>query len=168
MTHDDFFAALAERKKWVYDFLHDERYAAQFSPDHIRDAVYGYLRAGGKSLRPAVLLFSCGAVGGDEKAAIPVAAAVEISHTWTLVHDDIIDRDALRRGVPTVHEAFRRRAEDELGYGANEAAHYGLSIAILAGDMQQGWAVSMLTELADRSPVDPRLALYLIREIEMG
>jgi geranylgeranyl diphosphate synthase type I len=84
-----------------------------------------------------------------------------------LVHDDVIDRDTKRRGGPTVHEEFRRRAIDELGYAAGEAEHYGLSIAILAGDMQQGWAVSILSKLAEETDVDPRVALYLICDAEL-
>ncbi|MEO2003203.1 MAG: polyprenyl synthetase family protein, partial [Candidatus Poribacteria bacterium] len=96
-----------------------------------------------------------------------VAAAIEIFHTWTLVHDDVIDRDTKRRGGPTVHEEFRLRAIDELGYEQSEAAHYGLSIAILAGDMQQGWAVSILSRLAEEHGVDARVALHLIHDAEM-
>ena len=167
VTHDDFVAALDERKKVVYEYLYRDRYSTRFQPPHIRDAIYSYMDAGGKSLRPAVLLFACGAVGGDEARAVPVAAAIEIFHTWTLVHDDVIDRDTKRRGGPTVHEEFRLRAIDELGYEQSEAAHYGLSIAILAGDMQQGWAVSILSRLAEEHGVDARVALHLIHDAEM-
>lgn len=167
VNYEDFVAALEERKQVVYEYLYRDRYSTRFQPPHIRDAIYSYMDAGGKSLRPAVLLFACGAVGGDESRAVPVAAAIEIFHTWTLVHDDVIDRDTKRRGGPTVHEEFRRRAIDELGYEAAEAEHYGLSIAILAGDMQQGWAVSILSRLAEEGGVDPRVALHLIHDAEM-
>jgi geranylgeranyl diphosphate synthase type I len=166
-TYDDFMRALAERKAVVYDYLLADRFASRFSPPHIRDAIYSYMKSGGKSLRPAVLLFACGAVGGDERRAVPAAAAVEVFHTWTLVHDDVIDRDAKRRGGPTVHEAFRLRALDELGYAPGEAEHYGLSVAILAGDMQQGWAVSLLCRLAEEGGVRPDVALHLISDAEM-
>ena len=167
ITYYDFMGALSERKKTVYNYLYQERFRTCFTPEHIRDAIYSYMGQRGKSLRPAVCLFSCGAVGGDEAQATPVAAAVEIFHTWTLVHDDVIDRDTKRRGGPTVHEEFRQRAIDELAYDAREAEHYGLSIAILAGDMQQGWAVSILSRLAEEADVDPRVALYLIHDAEM-
>ena len=167
IQYDDFMRALAERKKIVYDYLYREEFSSRFHPIHIRDAIYSYMENGGKSLRPSALLFACGAVGGDEKIATPAAAAIEIFHTWTLVHDDVIDRDSKRRGGPTVHEAFRQRALRELGYSEEDAAHYGLSIAILAGDMQQGWAVSILAKLAEEDGLDPRIPLYLIQDAEM-
>lgn len=74
------------------------------------------LRAGGKRMRPALLLLSGAAVGGEARALLPAATAVELVHTFTLIHDDIMDRDTLRRGVETVH------------------VKYGLPLAILAGD----------------------------------
>jgi len=167
MKYELFFDELNKRKKIVYDYLFSQRYSSQFKTEHIHDSVYSYMKLGGKSLRPAVLLFSCGAVGGDEEKAIPAAAAVEVFHTWTLVHDDIIDRDKTRRGGLTVHEEFRQRAIDEFGYEPSEAKHYGVSIAMLAGDMQQGWAVSILTELFTQYGVRPEVALYLINDSEM-
>ena len=167
IQYDDFMRALAERKKIVYEYLYREEFSSRFHPQHIRDAIYAYMDNGGKSLRPAALMFACGAVGGDERKAVPAAAAIEIFHTWTLVHDDIIDRDSKRRGGPTVHEAFRQRAIRDYGYNEEDAAHYGLSIAILAGDMQQGWAVSILTKLAEQEGMDPRIPLYLIKDAEM-
>lgn len=60
-------------------------------------------QAGGKMLRPYLALKACEAVGGESSKAIPAAAALEILHTFTLIHDDIIDRDMVRRGVPSVH-----------------------------------------------------------------
>jgi geranylgeranyl diphosphate synthase type II len=59
--------------------------------------------AGGKRIRPLLLVLSCRAVGGKVPACLDAAAAVELLHTFTLVHDDIMDHDALRRGQPTVH-----------------------------------------------------------------
>jgi geranylgeranyl diphosphate synthase, type I len=116
-------------------------------------------------LRPAVLMFACGAVGGDEETALPAAAAVELYHTFTLVHDDIIDRDEMRRGVQTVHAEFRDRSHQQMGFDAATAAHYGLAIAILAGDMQQGWAASLLPDLHKTYGLPPELALNLIAEL---
>ncbi|HDD72136.1 MAG TPA: polyprenyl synthetase family protein [Candidatus Bathyarchaeota archaeon] len=75
------------------------------------------IEAGGKRLRPFLVLKSCEAVGGEEEEALPAATAVELLHTFTLIHDDIMDRDDVRRGVPTVH------------------VKWGLDTAIMAGDL---------------------------------
>jgi hypothetical protein len=91
MEYDLLIKELLIRKDKVYDYLNSSRFRQAFSPKHIHDSVYSYLRYGGKALRPSVLLFACGAVGGDESKMIPAASAVEIFHTWTIVHDDIID-----------------------------------------------------------------------------
>lgn len=155
-------------RQTINGYLTSSKYGKYFSPSHIHDAAYSYLNIGGKSLRPAVLLFSCGAVGGDENQAIPAAGAVEIYHTWTLVHDDIIDKDRKRRGRPTVHEEFRIKAIEEFGYNADDAHHYGLSIGILAGDVQQGWATSLLCELYQELAQDPAIVLYLINDLKMA
>ncbi len=158
---------VAKRKKAVHQYLKEKDRPDRFKPEDIYRGVHSYLGAGGKSLRPAVLLFSCGAAGGSEERAIPAAAAVEVYHTWTLVHDDIIDRDPLRRGIPTVHESIKRQAMKKLGLKEPEAAHYGLSMAVLAGDLQQGWTISLLTELVKEKGVNPILALQLILDLEV-
>lgn len=155
--------AVSERQKHVKAYLMSR--VPQFLHPHLQAAVTSYIEAGGKSLRPGVLMFSCGAVGGDEMLAIPAAAAVELYHTWTLVHDDIIDRDERRRGSPTVHAQFRDLARTELGYEDHKATHYGLSVAILAGDMQQGWCNTMLTNLYRENHLPPELVLQLSHEL---
>src|SRR5215207_7015768 len=165
---DKFERLLSEldvRKTRVMNYLQREEYHARFRPDHIHDAVYSYLKMGGKSLRPAVLMLACGAVGGDEMTALPAAAAVEVYHTWTLVHDDIIDRDERRRGAPTVHTEFTSRASSDLGWHGLEAEHYGLTIGLLAGDIQQAWSISLLLELATREHVNPALVIQLAMEL---
>jgi geranylgeranyl diphosphate synthase type I len=156
---------LTVRRERVYDYLFNSEYAAQFRPPHIRDAALSYLKLGGKSLRPAVLLLSCAAVGGNEEQAIPAAAGIEIYHTWTLVHDDIIDRDTRRRGAPTVHVEFAAKGQEEFGFDAEEAAHYGTSIGILAGDVQQSWAYMCFHDLYRKHGIEPRLALELVGEL---
>lgn len=167
-TREPYAALLHEltiRRERVYDYLFNSEYAAQFRPPHIRDAALSYLKLGGKSLRPAVLLLSCGAVGGNEDHAIPAAAGVEVYHTWTLVHDDIIDKDTRRRGAPTVHIEFAERGKTDLGFSEQEAAHYGTSIGILAGDVQQSWAYMCFHDLYRRYGIEPRLALELVGEL---
>ncbi len=156
-----FEQARIARRDAVYLRILDRRYAAHFQSADIHDAIYSYIKQRGKGLRPMLMMLCAGAVGGDERKAIPAAAAVEIFHTWTLVHDDIIDRDALRRGSPTVHTEFAAR-RTQLGYTEADAAHYGTTVAILAGDVQQGWSYSLLAELAEEG-VSPTVALYLIK-----
>ncbi|HJB56203.1 MAG TPA: polyprenyl synthetase family protein [Candidatus Flavonifractor intestinipullorum] len=82
------------------------------------DAMRYSLLAGGKRLRPVLLLESCRMCGGDVEGALPFACAVEMLHTYSLIHDDLpaMDNDDLRRGRPTNHKV------------------YGEATAILAGD----------------------------------
>lgn len=162
------FAEIEKRAKLIQDYVLSDTYVQRFAPEDMQEAVTIYFRSGGKRLRPAVLLFACGAVGGDESKAISAAAAVEIFHTWTLVHDDIIDRDALRRGQPTVHEYFYQKSlrNDHLRSNRAEARHYGVSVAILAGDVQHGWGISLMTELTTRYGIDPMVTLALIDTLD--
>ena len=163
----DFRRALKERRDKVYDYLDAWPGAEQFQPTDIHDGIFSYIKRRGKALRPLVLLLSCAAMGGDEDQALPAAAAVEVFHTWTLVHDDIIDRDAIRRGSPTVHEHYTRHAQITHGMSQAEAAHYGTAVAILTGDLQQSWCYDLLGALSERG-VQPELVLGLIRRMAGG
>ena len=90
------------------------------------------LLAGGKRLRPVLALETCRACGGEAEAAMPAACAVEMLHTYSLIHDDLpsMDNDTLRRGRPTCHIA------------------YGECAATLAGDALQAEAFSVLLSSA--------------------
>ncbi|MDQ5823322.1 MAG: polyprenyl synthetase family protein [Chloroflexota bacterium] len=156
-----FDMVLRERRDRVYEYLDTWPGSAKFKPQDIHDALFTYLQRRGKALRPLLVLLCCGAVGGDEDQALPAAAAVEVFHTWTLVHDDIIDRDDTRRGRPTVHAMYRDHAMSEHGHDQPDAAHYGTSVAILAGDLQQAWTYGLLADLANRGVALP-LVLELI------
>ncbi|MEE2708615.1 MAG: polyprenyl synthetase family protein [Gemmatimonadota bacterium] len=161
-----FEEALAERKARLMEYLAKDPRKALFVPEDIHDAVYSYITAGGKTLRPCLLLLSCGAVGGDERSALPAAMAVELFHTWTMVHDDIMDRDEFRRGHPTVHEDFRRRADGRNGYTPDEAKHYGVSIGIMTAEVQHGWAISLMSEMYDPEKQNADVVIKLIRHLE--
>jgi geranylgeranyl diphosphate synthase type I len=87
------------------------------TPETLYEASRHLISAGGKRLRPYLTVKACEAVGGLAKYAIPFAASLEILHNFTLVHDDVMDNDELRRGKPTVHKKF------------------GEPMAILAGDL---------------------------------
>lgn len=88
------------------------------SPASLQQAMAYSLLAPGKRLRPLMTILACEAVGGTEQAALPAACAVEMVHTYSLIHDDLpaMDDDDLRRGLPTCHKKF------------------GEALAILAGD----------------------------------
>lgn len=159
-----FEAALRQRRALVYDYLDSWPGAAEFKPVDIHDALFSYVRRRGKGLRPLVLLLACGAVGGDEARALPAAAAVEVFHTWTLVHDDIIDRDDKRRGSPTVHAFYAAQSKEAHGLSETVASHYGTAVAILAGDLQQSWSYALLCDLAARG-VAPALVLELVNRM---
>ena len=74
-------------------------------PAVVYDAMRYSLLAGGKRLRPVLCLASADAVGGDRASALPAACAIELIHTYSLIHDDLpaMDNDTMRRGRPTLH-----------------------------------------------------------------
>ena len=150
-TRAEFLAEVAVRRERVYDYLLAALKRAPLRSMHLGEALASYVERPGKGLRSSVLLFCSGAAGGDEERAIPAAAAVELYHVWTLVHDDIIDRDDARRGQPTVHANFAKRAKQELRLNETDAAHYGLTQALLAGDLQQGLAAALLSKYGDQA-----------------
>ena len=100
-------------------------------PRELYEAALHYIRAGGKRLRPLMTVLAARIAGGSEDVAIPAAAAIEVLHTFTLVHDDIIDRDEIRRGVPTVHKLW------------------GTDTAIVAGDILYAYAYRCLLKAVD-------------------
>ena len=159
-----FTQELRQRRDRVYDYLESWPGASEFKPDDIREGLFAYVRRRGKGLRPSLVMLCAEAVGGDAEQAIPAAAAVEIFHIWTLVHDDIIDRDDLRRGNPTVHAQYARYASDRYGLSANAASHYGNAVAILSGDLQQSWSYALLCALAERG-VELSTVFKLIRRM---
>jgi geranylgeranyl pyrophosphate synthase len=109
----------------------------------MRHAVLG----GGKRLRPVLCLAACEAVGGRRERALPAACALEMIHTYSLVHDDLpaLDDDELRRGRATVHVAF-----DE-------------ATAVLVGDALQTEGLALLLREPEALPAEPRLAV--LREV---
>jgi geranylgeranyl diphosphate synthase type II len=86
------------------------------------DVLAGYLTRGGKGLRPALCIATCRALGGSVEAALPLAVSIELLHASLLVHDDIEDQSAMRRGRPTLH----------VEYGVPLALNAGDALAILA------------------------------------
>jgi geranylgeranyl diphosphate synthase type II len=91
------------------------------------------LLGGGKRIRPLLCLFSCQAVGGESARAMPAACAIELIHTYSLIHDDLpaLDNDDWRRGRPSNHR------------------EHGEAMAILAGDALLAWAFELLANQTD-------------------
>jgi geranylgeranyl diphosphate synthase, type II len=107
-------------------------------PPTIHRAVRYSLFAGGKRIRPLLVLAAGEAVGGAPDALMPLACAVEMIHTYSLIHDDLpaMDNDDLRRGKPTSHKVF------------------GEAIAILAGDALLTRAFHLLADAPPAAPAD--------------
>lgn len=95
----------------------------------IREMLLHTTKSGGKRIRPCLTLLACEAVGGDPEKVLSAAASVELLHTFTLVHDDIMDNDLERRGHPTVH------------------ALWGESMGIVVGDTIYSKAFESLADL---------------------
>ena len=97
-------------------------------PENLHSASNHIIKAGGKKIRPALVLLTAEAVGGNRKWAYKTAAAVELIHTFSLIHDDIMDGDEMRRGMPAVHTLW------------------GEPMAILAGDVLFSKAFELVTQ----------------------
>ncbi len=115
--------------------------AVKGKPGTLYEAALHLLRAGGKRLRPLAVVAAAQMLGEPVEKALPFAAAVELLHNYALIHDDIIDRDEYRRGVPTVHKVW------------------GESLAIVAGDLLFAKAFEVLADALDRGVGPERVAL---------
>jgi geranylgeranyl diphosphate synthase type II len=104
-------------------------------PPRLRAAMGHLLLAGGKRLRPLCAIGAAEAVGGDLASALPVGVALEMIHTYSLLHDDLpcMDDDDLRRGLPTCHRVF------------------GEALALLAGDALLARAFEVLSRAAGKA-----------------
>jgi geranylgeranyl diphosphate synthase type I len=113
------------------------------NPKKLYDAAGHLIANGGKRLRPYMVIRSCQILGGKSSNAMISASAVEMVHNFTLVHDDIMDNDEMRHGVPTVHKKF------------------GTPIAILAGDVLFSKAFQIISE----SKLSPNATTHLISRL---
>ncbi|MHC1585547.1 MAG: polyprenyl synthetase family protein, partial [Candidatus Syntropharchaeia archaeon] len=105
-----------------------------------REMIEYIIKAGGKRTRPLILILTCKMLGGDVKKALNAALAVELMHTASLIHDDILDRGKTRRGVETVNEKF------------------GFSSALLCGDFLISKSIHLGAEYDEE----------VIKELAMG
>ncbi|MEM4566023.1 MAG: polyprenyl synthetase family protein [Archaeoglobaceae archaeon] len=104
------------------------------------------IKAGGKRIRPIIAMLVCDAIGEDYRKIMPAIVAIEAIHNFTLIHDDIMDRDEMRRNVKTVHAAF------------------GEPTAILAGDTLFAEAFSLLAK-CDVSALNVKKAVELVADV---
>ncbi len=118
-------------------------------PQSIHKAMRYSVFAGGKRVRPILMLAACQTVGGDSERAIPAACAMEMIHTYSLIHDDLpaMDDDDFRRGNPTNHKVF------------------GEAIAVLAGDALLTEAFKLISDRRITGQCEPSGLLAVIHEI---
>ena len=126
-------------------FLKDYLGQLVATPAQLSESIAYSLFGPGKRIRPVLAVLCCQAVGGTLEAALPAAAAVEMIHCFSLIHDDLpaMDDDDLRRGRPTNHKV------------------YGEALAILAGDAMN----TMAFELLVRRVLHPSTAAQLVAEL---
>jgi geranylgeranyl diphosphate synthase type II len=119
-------------------------------PGPLHQAMRYSLFAGGKRLRPILVMASAEAVGGDPRDVLSTACAVEMIHTYSLIHDDLpsMDDSTMRRGRPTCHVVF------------------GDALAVLAGDALHALAFELLAKNA-RTAGEPR-ALQVVEDVAAG
>jgi geranylgeranyl diphosphate synthase type II len=124
-------------------YLEGLRFSAEPGTDGLEEAMRYSLLAGGKRIRPVLALATAHAVGMPTEAVLPLAGALELIHTYSLIHDDLpaMDDDSLRRGRPTCH------------------VRYGEAIAILAGDALYAEAIRLV--LADLRAEPARIVACL-------
>ncbi len=127
---------------------HHRNIAYNNFPSELYDAVKHIMNIKGKRFRPLLLLLCCDLFEGNIEEAMPPALAYEMFHNFTLVHDDIMDEAAVRRGIPTVHKAF------------------GTSTAILAGDVMLLYAYRFFEKLPCEK-MRPALQLFTKTAIEI-
>lgn len=140
---------LAERRAEVDRMLHSYLPGPKCEPPLIHEAMRYSLFAGGKRIRPILCLAACESVGGRRDLVLPFAAAIELIHTYSLVHDDLpaMDDDEYRRGKLTSHKMF------------------GESTAILTGDALLTAAFTMLAEKGLASTISPKKILRVTLEL---
>ncbi len=152
MKHEDFLEAyLKDRRNIVEEALDRYLPAGDQEPRELHAAMRYSVFAGGKRIRPILCMASAEACGGDLAPVMPVACALELIHTYSLIHDDLpsMDNDDFRRGKPTSHKVF------------------GEAAAILAGDALLTEAFALLSR-AEKVRLAAERRLAVIQEIALA
>lgn len=143
------FEELSKISDVVGQLLRGDDYPNKIEPIQLKQAVLSYPLRGGKRIRPAILMWCCGLLEGNPDQAKYAAAAAEVYHNWTLVHDDIIDQDEMRRGKPATHTELSKFALDLFKTNDLKSKKFGMDFGILAGDLQHAWAINLLMKSID-------------------
>ena len=125
-TFEEFLKAVTERRDEAIAYAVKQIETMVYPEEPLRQACLHYFKAPGKGLRPAMLILTAQAYGASADDALPTAAALEMVHTMSLIHDDIMDNDLIRRGQPAVH------------------AKWDNNVAILAGDCMLALAFRLI------------------------
>jgi geranylgeranyl diphosphate synthase, type I len=142
----------ARVRRELVDYLDTRRADAQAADPAFGeavDALRGFVLGGGKRIRPTFAWWGWRAAGGDPDgpdapAVLRAVSALELLHGCALVHDDLIDASAVRRGAPTVHVAFADR--HRRGAWLGQPDRFGLGVAVLLGDVALAWSDDMLAD----------------------
>ncbi|MED3571698.1 farnesyl diphosphate synthase [Cytobacillus praedii] len=147
MSQETFLAFASKHKQLLEKELRD-RVNQLIAPSVIKESMLYSLEAGGKRIRPLLLFATLSAFGENTRKGLQTAAAIEMIHTYSLIHDDLpsMDNDDLRRGKPTNHKVF------------------GDAFAILAGDALLTYSFQLLAETPDNF-ADASTKLALIKEL---
>ena len=107
------------------------------------EMIADFTLAGGKRIRPALVYYGYLAAGGrDSQKIVEASMGIELIHSFLLIHDDIIDRDAMRHGVATVHERYRKIGQRLAP--KKDSLHFGNSMAMIAGDTASSMAYEII------------------------
>jgi len=147
----DIKSYLKEKRELIDSYL-ESYFSITSEPFVLHEAMRYSLFAGGKRIRPILALASYEACGGNPKDIVPYATALELIHTYSLIHDDLpsMDNDDLRRGKPTNHKVF------------------GEAMAILAGDALLTEAFLMLSNNPHSSSLQLSDLIKIIREVSLA
>jgi geranylgeranyl diphosphate synthase, type II len=152
MSLVDIHCYLDQKREEVDRFLDRVLPGARIMPHALHEAMRYSLFAGGKRIRPILAIAAAEAVGQPSEALLPIASALELIHTYSLIHDDLpaMDNDDFRRGKPTNHKV------------------YGEAMAILAGDALLTLAFELCSRPDVRDHLDPPRQVQIIHELALG
>ena len=152
MPDNQMLESLGQICKMVDNYFADSELFNKFALSEVKIGLRAYLERSGKKIRPALLIWSYLATGGkDISKILPIACGIESCHTWTLIHDDIIDCDDKRRGGDSIHIIGQKLALDEFSNISKESANkYGESYSILIGDTLHAISVSFMLEAIEK------------------